>query len=311
MVVIPWESAYNDRLAELALHSQLWWGAAGLTTLLLLLAAFRGMRSSRARAHESIERLRELRTSDSATASIEFLLVLFPFLVIVLTVWQLAFMFNARLHVGYAGYAAARSASVMIPAELGNESAGQLRGSREASGGKWERIRRAALPGTLTISPGHAATASLVGAAASGKRRLPGNPGGGPQSRVPDPGVLMAVPLFTLHYGTDVLANSTRLQRAAVKAAYADAMTEVLVNGAGDGTPQTISNDTVEVRINYVFWLHVPYVGGLIEALFDRRPTNPRTGKPFFLNPYPTMTIRERIVMTNWRQNCAVQKYCP
>lgn len=315
------DPAYTLRLSELAARSQLFWALAVASVLVLALVVCAlgrrcGRSGSEGTSTESAtaRRLpwwRRLHEAESATASLEFLLVLFPFLMIVLTIWQLAFMFNAQLHVGYAAYAAARSASVMIPAEIGTESPDQLRRSSEASGGKWDQIRRAAIPGTLAISPGDGATAAAVGLAVTTKRLLPGNPGGAPQARIPDPGVLAAIPLWTLHYGFDVLGNLTRLQRAGVKAAYADSLTEVLVNGSDDDAPQTISGETVEVTVNYAFWLHVPYVGGLMEALFDERPADPRTGQPILLNPYPSMTLSEQIVMTNWRQRCAIARYCP
>ena len=41
-----------------------------------------------------------LHRDERASASLEFLLVFFPLLVLVLAVWQLAFMINAQIHVG-------------------------------------------------------------------------------------------------------------------------------------------------------------------------------------------------------------------
>ena len=291
------DPAFAQHLAQLGLQSRTAWAAAIVAQILLVLFAVRGGRRflalKRGAPRESLHRC------ESATASIEFLLVLFPFMFIVMTVWQLAFMFNARLHVGYAAFAAARSASVMIPAELPGEKEGELKKRGEANAKKWERIERAAIPGTIAVSPGTFADA--VGTAAFA---LGGNAG---QLRVDPIAIGPRLTLMGAHYGGLPLLSGTRPRRAAVKDAYAVQMTQVLVNGKDDRVGQDLAKvDVVAVTVNYVFWLQVPYVGRMLEAVFKGRII-PGTNTPIFTTPFPSMQMTETITLTSWLRKRAIE----
>ncbi len=308
---MPMVTDYSDHLAQLAVLSRITWFLAGATLLALfagLLAHRRG--SGRPRTLKSA--LVALHRGDSATASIEYLLVLFPFMVIVLTVWQLAFMLNGKLHVGYATYAAARSAAVIVPMSTGQEEEGMLRVNNASSNSKWKRIRRAAIPGVLAISPGSADDAFGVWAVANGVSVA----GGGTLPSVNlDPTALAArLSIMQAHYGgklpIDISGQSDkRLERAAVKSSYAENSTTIFVNGANhegkDAKGKTHSSvqngkvdlslaDTLEVTVEYTFWLHVPFVGRMLGAAFGT------ASQLLELNPYPSMVMRETIVMKNW-----------
>lgn len=295
---------YADRLGDLQLQATVWWTLAAASLVLLLGLAARPRRRPQCGSRASpCAGLRALHRSESATASMEYLLVLFPFLIIVMTVWQLAFMINAQLHIGYAAYAAARSASVMIPADLESEKEGMLEKKGQSGAGKWERIHTAALPGTIAISPGNMETATGV-ALVSGIRADKGRPG----LRLPDAadlGSLLA--LRSIHHTEQSIFSGTRLQRTIVKYLYADHMTEVLINGKNDTETQNLAGaDTVSVTVNYTFWLHVPYVGRLLEAMFQGWK-NPLTGEYLLLNPYPSMQLSETITMTSWTRKRAIE----
>jgi hypothetical protein len=233
----------------------------------------------------------------------EYLLVLFPFLIIVMTVWQLAFMINAQMHVGYAAYAAARSASVMIPANLDQEEEGVLNEEGQSGKGKWARIRKAALPGTIAISPGNWVTAGGVALASSVRHGNVANLGALPNFT----GIGARLTLMTVHHTEQSISSGTRFQRAIVKNVYAEKMTEVLVNGKNSKEAQSLGGaDTVSVTVNYVLWLHVPYVGRLLEAMFEGW-RNPLTGDYVLLNPYPSMQLSESISMTAWPRKRAIE----
>lgn len=233
----------------------------------------------------------------------EYLLVLFPFLIIVMTVWQLAFMFNAQLHVGYSAYAAARSASVMVTADLAAEEEGVVRKESDAKATKWGRIRKAAIPGTIAVSPGSWETALGVAGVASLKRRGIGNLGERPDAKA----AAARLTLMTVHHTRQSITSGTRLQRAAIKNLYAEKMTEVLINGKNRTEQLDLPGaDTVTVTVNYVFSLHVPYVGALLEAMFENREML-ATGKYKFLNPYPSMVLSETVTMTSWPRRRAIE----
>jgi hypothetical protein len=294
---VEFDLSYGQRLAELGLQARIAWAAAGVSLILLVLFVLRA-RSRLAVAKTRAPAVGALHRCDSATASIEFLLVLFPFLFIVMTVWQLAFMYNARLHVGYAAFAAARSAAVVIPAEIGNEKTGDL--FKGSDGEKWTKIRRAALPGTLAVSPGDAAAAGGTALAASiGGRRIP------PLS------ALAAEPRYitlSAHYmRADILAG-TRLGRAMVKNAYAAQMTQVFVNGQDERVAQTLAQaETVSVTVSYAFALQVPYVGRMLEAAF-RGLINPISGNPIDTrNPFPSMEMSETITLPLWYRKRTIE----
>ena len=303
------DPAYVQRLAELGLQSRVLWGLSALSLLTLLWFAARcGSRFAvgEVPARFTADALHRCR---SATASMEFLLVLFPFLIMVMTVWQLAFMFNARLHVGYAAFAAARSAAVLIPAEYQGEKEGVLQREAEPNATKWKRIRRAAIPGTIAVSPGdmEAAAGTAALAALGGGKKV--------QIGAPDIAVLPRLTLMGLHYyvggssgpqNTGVFSG-TRPQRTLVKDLYAQQMTQVLVNGQDNKKPQSLkTSDTVTVTVNYVFWLQVPYVGRLLEAMF-KGFMNPITGEPIFRNPFPSMQITETVTMVSWRRKRSIE----
>jgi hypothetical protein len=291
---------YGQRLAELGLQSKIAWIVAAVLLILLLLFMLRAGRRF-AFANERTAKHDTLHRCESATASIEFLLVLFPFLFIVMTVWQLAFMFNARLHVAYSAYAAARSASVMVPAEFQAEKEGELKRESEPNASKWRRIARAAIPGTLAISPGDLRSAGGTMAFAIGGGRAPQF----------NQGTVLAaasrIGLMTAHYFDFGVLRGTRLRRAGFKSWYADNMTQVLVNGQNEKTTQNlVGSDTVTVTVNYVFWLQVPYVGGILEALFKGRVI-PGTSTPAFTTPFPSMLMTETVTMPSWRRKRAIE----
>jgi hypothetical protein len=288
--------SYGQHLAELGLQSKIAWATAVLVLALLVLFVLRARGRPSKRA-APVAPIQSLLRCDSATASMEFLLVLFPFMFIVLTIWQLAFMFNARLHVGYAAFAAARSAAVVIPAELGEEDEGELR--KVNDGTKWRKIQRAAIPGTLAVSPGDPAAAAGTVALALG----------GPNQglRFDGRALVSRMVTMTAHYGDPGVLGGTRLRRAGVKSTYADQMTQVLVNGKDERSDQNLAqNDTVSVTVNYVFPLQVPYVGRVLDAVFEDR-VNPITGEPLLTIPFPSIEMTETITMPLWRRKRAIE----
>lgn len=296
---------YAGRLAELQTQARIWWALAAASAVLLLVLASRpGARPAAGGSRTSVlARLHALHDSRSATASMEYLLVLVPFLIIVMTVWQLAFMINAQLHVGYAAYAAARSASVMIPANLEKEEEGVLNKEGQSSNSKWTRIRKAALPGTIAISPGDWATAGGVALASRLRRGNLSDLGTLPNFA----GVGARLTLMTVHHTDQSIFSGTRFQRAIVKNVYAEKMTEVLVNGVKNTETQNLGGtETVSVTVNYTLWLHVPYVGRLLEAMFEGW-RSPFTGEYVAVNPYPSMQLSETISMTAWPRKRAIE----
>jgi hypothetical protein len=250
----------------------------------------------------------------------EYLLVLVPFLVIVMTIWQLAFMTNAQLHIGYATYAVARSASVMIPADMEGEEAGKLNKFSTSKESKWTRIRLAARPGTIAISPGSLEDAGGVYAAHNGINAVTGGGFNGPKT--PDAlGTFSRITLMSMHMcGTPVFCSpraleGTRALRSAVKDYYAQNMTFVRLgrsksNMRDHTTAQQLQDaELIRVRVEYVFWLQVPWVGRVIEAL-NKGFANPETGEPLFYNPYPSMTLAEETAINVWIKRRAIEP-CP
>jgi hypothetical protein len=308
---------FQDRIDQLILQSQLMWAAAVAALLFLGLLAYR-LRGRMQDPDEPVPgglvaRLRHFNDSSSAIASMEFLMVFFPFLIIVMTVWQLAFMFNAQIHVGYAAYAAARSASVVIPEDLQREAEYQVKKLSDASSGnqqdvpKWKRIRRAAIPGLIGISPGDEGDAAgVVGMLLA--NQLVQESSLNINSFQLDPQAFAArMTLMTAHYGTEGILSGNRTARGAVKAAYADQVTKVLINGQDHTKALNLSGaDTVAVTVKYIFWLNVPYVGRMIEATMQGW-INPLTGKPWFNNPFPSMEMTETIHMKIWTRKRAVE----
>jgi len=309
--------AYAERLAELTVQARVGWCIAAASLFLLCMSMLRFNKRYAARrkgaAYQSDRgrRFRDFHSENSATASMEYLLVLFPFLIIVMTVWQLAFMINAQMHVSYAAYAAARSASVMIAADYENEKEGLIKKEGDAGARKWERIRAAAIPGTLAISPGE--FTSAVGVAGAYVLQ---HEGFGGMTALPDPVSITArLTLMTAHHTDPGIFSGTRLRRALVKNEYAERMTDVLINSvnrknqldlSSDGL-STMSSDTIEVTVKYVFWLHVPYVGRLMEAMFNDGIKNPVTGEYLLLNPFPSLLLSETVTMTSWPRNRVIK----
>lgn len=293
------DPAFNERLAQLTLQSQVMWGIAVATLCLLIFTAykFRGRLTEAELPRQGglSARLRDFHDSSSAIASMEFLMVFFPFLIIVLTVWQLAFMFNAQIHVGYAAYAAARSASVVIPEDVDGEPEYEVKVMGQDGAQKWQRIRRAAMPGLIAISPGNAGDAFGVAglhATQNGGLDALNNP--------VNTSILARMGFMTVHQGTGWIFEGNRETRAGVKNLYAEAVTQVLVNDKGTDTALNLTSaDTISVTVKYPFFLNVPLVGRLIESTM-KDWKNPATGKLLTLNPFPSMELSETIHMKLW-----------
>ena len=211
-------------------------------------------------------------------------MVFMPFLVIVLIVWQTAFMFNAQIQVGYAAFTAARSASVMIPADLDKEKEWVLNKQGDGSGEKWASIRRAALPGLISISPGGVVDGAKVLGKAIG---------------APSTSTLLQAGLLTAHQ-PDALASRNRLARAGAKAWYAQLATEVLVDGKDHKQAQNFQGkQTVAVTVNYRYWLNVPMVGRLLDNIIDNTPNA--------TNNSPSIMLSETIHMKVWSRLRAIE----
>ncbi|HNP34695.1 MAG TPA: hypothetical protein PKK10_02475 [Woeseiaceae bacterium] len=304
--------SYLDRIAELKLYAAIAWAAAALALVLLLIVSLR-VSARFAPAGSAASRLKGLHVDRNATASMEYLLVLMPFLVIVMTVWQFAFMVNARLHLGYATFAAARSAAVMIPAELQGEAAGKLNKESSNKESKWTRIERAARPGTIAISPGSAGDAAGVYAAHNIKNAISGGSFNAPQT--PDAlGTIGRITLMSMHmcdfpiFCPPEALTGTRPLRAAVKDFYAQNMTKVSIAGKDSSAADVdlSGQEVVNVRVDYVLWLQVPWVGRLLEAMFNNS-LNEQTGEPKLFNPYPSITLSEETSINLWFKKRATE----
>ncbi len=310
------DTAYSERLATLVLQERIGWGIAVISMVLFAFLMVRlGKRlsnksSKKGQSSFDLQHRVTLHKSDSATASMEYLMVIVPFLVIVMTVWQLAFMLNARTHVGYSAFAAARSAAVLIPAEIESEKEGQL---EKLSGdkSKWARIRRAAIPGTLAISPGAGTTAAGVAVANAVTSKGNFNPPG-----APDAAVFSRLTLMSMHMcGTPIFCapqalTGTRMTRAAIKDYYAQNMTTVYIQGKNHEDGQDLSNsDVIKIRVDYILWLQVPYVGRMLEAAIKGFKV-PVTGDTIAINPYPSIVLSEETSINVWHKKRATTP-CP
>lgn len=308
------DMSYLDRIAELTLYARLAWAAAA-AALLLYLGLLLFLRRKSARPASPLQRMARLHEDRGATASMEYLMVLMPFLVIVMTIWQLAFMINAKLHVSYATFAAARSAAVMIPAQFDGEEPGKLAQQTNSKESKWTRIERAAIPGTIAVSPGSAGDAGGVFAAHNGYQLLSG--GGFDGVEVPNPVdtgsrlILMSMHMCdTPIFCSPEALTGTRPGRTAVKDLYAQTMTTVRVQGQDSSQAADLSSqDVITVSVDYVFWLQVPWVGRLFEAGF-KGFLNPVTKEPLIFNPYPSMTMSEQTSIKVWHKKRAIEP-CP
>ena len=306
------DPAYLERLVELTWHVRLMWAVAAIVLILFFAFSVRcGARFRVMRVAEGTHLLARIHSDRGATASMEYLLVLVPFLVIVMTIWQLAFMTNAQLHIGYATYAVARSASVMIPADMDGEEAGKLNKFSASKESKWTRILQAARPGTIAISPGDLEVAGGVFGMHQGAKLLTGGGFNGPQT--PDAlGTFSRITLMSMHMcGTPVFCSpraleGTRALRSAVKDYYAQNMTIVKIDNADHTTSRDIGDkEIIKVRVEYIFWLQVPWVGRVIEALNKNRAD--AEGKPLFYNPYPSMTLAEETTINVWIKRRATE----
>lgn len=307
------DASYLERLVELTWHVRIAWTAAGIALILFFAFSARGGLYFAVVKKSSDRRgLHNFYRDNGATASMEYLLVLVPFLVIVMTIWQLAFMTNAQLHIGYATYAAARSAAVMIPSDMDDEPSGKLNKLSKSKESKWTRILRAARPGTIAISPGDLKDAGGVYVAHNGINAVTGGGFNGPQT--PDAlGTFSRITLMSMHMcGTPVFCppsalEGTRALRSAVKDYYAQNMTLVKIDNVDHTKTRDLKDkETIRVRVEYIFWLQVPWVGRVIEA-FNKGFANPVTGEPLFYNPYPSMKLAEETTINVWIRKRATE----
>ena len=270
----------------MAFYAQLGWAIAALVTLGALFIAWRVALANRREESASLHRC------ESALASMEFLLVFVPLLTIVLAVWQLALMLNAQLNVAYSAYAAARGASVIAYMDLPNEPEGELL----KDGEKWAKINRAALPGVIAISPGSFSSAS--GAYASAQIDRAQDASFNPALPGTDEALNMLghATVLTLHRGDAVLSSSSRRNRAAVKSLYASLATDVRINGNNRDVAMNLSSaDTLDVTVEYDFWLNIPYAGRMMKAAFDNN--NFQFSSAY---GYPTLKLTETVVVRAW-----------
>lgn len=248
-------------------------------------------------------------TKRRGIASLEFLLVLIPLLIIILAFIQIALMMNARLHVGYAAYAAARSASTVVYSETDNEPIGVLLNSGEENAEKWQRIERATASALLPISPGSATAAAKAYASFSASRVIDDQSFGGVDFGIDGMAAAGRLTAMVIHRAGDAW-DGTRIQRSAVKSLYTDLATTVWINdrnsegGMRDGSEQSgnydlSSSDTLSVRVDYEFWLSVPYAGRAMKLAFDAAWIL----QSRFLTP--TLTISDTVVVTAWRKRKA------
>ena len=307
------DASYLDRLVELTWHARIAWAAAGIVLVTFLVFSARsGSRFAVVKDLKERRGLRDVHRDSGATASMEYLMVLVPFLIIVMTVWQLAFMTNAKLHIGYATYAVARSASVMIPADMDGEAEGKLNALSSSKDSKWTRILRAARPGTIAISPGNGEDAAGVYGMHYGIGLVKGGSFNAPKT--PDAiGTLSRITLMSMHMcGNAILCKpealtGSRPLRAAVKDYYAANMTFVKIGQYDHKRAQDLKDvETIRVRVEYVFWLQVPWVGRVIEAI-NKGFYNSHTNEPQFYNPYPSMTLAEETTINVWIKKRATE----
>lgn len=150
----PW--ALGDAVSG----SQSWWwqtltsgpamtylAIAGVCVVLLAVLGWRLRRASapmRVRAH------RHGRGGESGVATIEFVLVAPFLLIITLILVQTMLVFTGLFYVNYAAYAAARSAIVYIPADLGFDDPNTITVTEGAE--KYDHVRAAAIIAVMPVS---------------------------------------------------------------------------------------------------------------------------------------------------------------
>ena len=245
----------------------------------------------------------------SGIASLEFLMVLLPLLIIVLAFVQVSLMINAQLHVGYAAYAAGRSASTVIYEKTDNEEEGILNNAGTEGATKWTRIKRATAPALLPVSPGSATAAAKAYASYKAGVAIDSQSWDGVAFDSSPASVVGQLGPMVLHRGGDFYEGS-RVQRGVVKSLYADVATEVWINGrnaAGEDKeggqttePYDLSSeDTLTVDVTYQFWLNVPYAGRTMKTAMDWQFA--------FLDSLlvPTIELSETVVVSAWRKRKA------
>ena len=247
----------------------------------------------------------------SGIASLEFLMVLLPLLIIVLALIQISLMINAQLHVGYAAFAAGRSASTVIYEKTDAEDEGVLANASNEGSTKWVRIKRATVPALLPISPGRVKSAVKAYAAFEASAVVDGGSFGGISFDSVPESLLGQLGPMVMHRGGDFYTQlPTRAERGAVKALYADLATEVWINGRNaDGELKEGGEsaeafdlseaDTLTVDVSYHLWLNVPYAGRTMKTAMDWEFA--------FLSPFlvPTTELSETVVVSAWRKRKA------
>ncbi len=195
--------------------------------------------------------------AEHGTSELEFTLALPFFLMSVLTTVQIALMVNANLVVDYAAFAAARSASVWVPQDVGDEGTNSIAAAGTNSE-KWSRIRRAATIAVLPISP-----------------RMLGFRFG--LAQPPSPMQLDGPALAELAEKADVQPNRSidyvRLGADMLnKWLYADNFTDVvLVDGGGNAQRQFSTGAPLTARVTHKFEMAVPFAGPILGAAFGQR----------------------------------------
>ena len=230
---------------------------------------------------------RSIRDDESGTAVLEFVLVFPYFVMILLVVMQLALMINAKLVVGYAAFAAARSATVWIPEPTASEGANTI--SADRSSEKWQRILAAARIGCLPIASETMWPYGYVPIE------------GGAIPEIPGVGALLdraiALPALTVHdLGSENLTK--RLERGAFKWLYgsSEKFTQVKIEGMNEEGMTSYGADApITVTVTHHFYLSVPYAGTAFAVAFGEGWVDKVT-KYFIL---PTMKISEFYTLMN------------
>jgi hypothetical protein len=188
--------------------------------------------------------------------------------------------------------------------ELPDEPEGVLLNSDQPNAAKWRRINRAAIPGTLPVSPGNADSATQAWLSSTINQAF--DEQAAPDFNAVDVGALPGqLSVMTAHRGT-AITEGKRIRRAAVKALYAERATRVLINGrdaygnqrdggqAGDSY-NLAGAGILQVTVEYDFWLNVPYAGRMMRLAFG--------GSGLLDNiTHPTLTLRETVAINGWPQ---------
>lgn len=292
---------YGDYLASLELYYR---ASMVLCVLVAVFAVWIAVKKRR----NAIQRLLP---DHSGIASLEFLMVFIPLLIIVLALIQISLMINAQLHVGYAAFAAGRSASTVIYEKTDSEEEGILANASDDGSTKWLRIKRATVPALLPISPGGMGDAAKAYGAFEAGAVVDGGSFGGISFDTVPASLAGQLGPMVIHRGSAFYTpNTTRLGRGAVKALYADLATEVWVNGRNaDGElkeggesaePLDLTDaDTLTIDVTYQFWLNVPYAGRAMKTAMNWEFA--------LLSPFlvPTTELSETVVVSAWRKRKA------